>query len=121
MRKNAVVIVIKRDTLMVHELTKKNLAELVETSKKPVIIDFFAAWCGPCMQIKPLFAQLAEELHESYTFVKLNVDEERDLAIQYGVTSLPTLLFIKNNTLQGREVGYMNKDTLRAKITQYLG
>jgi thioredoxin 1 len=106
---------------MVTELTKKNLAELVEKSAKPVVVDVFAPWCGPCLQMAPLFEQLAEELGGTYTFLQLNVDEERELAIQYSVTSIPTFLFIHNNTVVGRETGYMSKETLATKIQEHLG
>ncbi len=106
---------------MVAELTKKNIAEIIEKSTKPVIIDVFAPWCGPCLQMAPAFEQLAEELGAHYTFVKLNVDEERDLAMHYSVTSIPTFIFIKNNNIIGRETGYMPKETLAAKIKEYCG
>lgn len=104
---------------MIHELTKKNATDIVEKSEK-LIIDIFASWCGPCLQMKPLFSQLANELSPNYTFASLNVDEERDLAIQYGITSIPTFLFFKNGTLVGRETGYMSKDDLHAKIKSHL-
>jgi thioredoxin 1 len=106
---------------MVHDLTKKNVAELIENQSKPVIVDVFAAWCGPCTQMKPIFKQLATELAHSHLFAQLNVDEERDLAIQYSVTSIPTFLFIRKNAIVGRETGYMTRDDLKAKITEYLG
>lgn len=106
---------------MVAELTKKNISELIEQAAKPVVIDVFAPWCGPCLQMAPTFEQLADELSNRYDFVKLNVDEERDLAIQYSVTSIPTFIFIKENTVIGRETGYMSKDALAAKIREYLG
>jgi len=105
---------------MVHDLTKKNVADLVENQSKPVIIDVFASWCGPCMQMKPIFKQLAAESADAYIFAQLNVDEERDLAIQYSVTSIPTFIFIQNNNIVGREVGYMSKEDLKKKITEHL-
>ena len=70
--------------------------------------------------MKPIFEQLSEELSGSYVFLSLNVDEERDLAIQYTVTSIPTFLFIRDNKVVGREMGYIPKDTLRVKIEEYL-
>lgn len=106
---------------MVHELTKKNSGDLVERAQLPVVIDVSAPWCGPCVQMKPIFEQLSEELGGSYSFLGLNVDEERDIAIQYSVTSIPTFLFFKEGKLVGREMGYMAKDKLHAKIKEYLG
>jgi len=95
--------------------------DLIVSATKPVIVDVFAPWCGPCMQVKPIFAQLAAELEQSYIFAQLNVDEERELAIQYSITSIPTFLFIKNNKVVGKETGYMGKETLKEKISAYLG
>ncbi len=106
---------------MIVTLTKQNAKEVIEQAKKPVVIDIFATWCGPCMLIKPHFEQLAEELGDTYTFAELNVDESRDLAISYNVTSVPTFLFIKNNEVVGRQVGYLPKEDLKARIEEYLG
>jgi thioredoxin 1 len=106
---------------MIHDLTKATLATLIEKSDKPVVVKVFAPWCGPCMQMKPFFKDIAAELSDTYTFTQLNVDEERDLAIQYGITVIPTILFIKNNEIQGREVGYLGKDAFIKKIHEYLG
>lgn len=109
----------KSGEIMVHELTRKNITEIVEKSEK-LIIDVFASWCGPCMQMKPIFSQLAQESQGQYAYASLNVDEERDLAIQYGITSIPTFLFFKKGALVGRETGYFNKEDLQAKIKSYL-
>lgn len=106
---------------MVQELSKKNIQELVEKSAKPVIIDVSSSWCAPCIKMKPIFEQLSEELEATYAFLSLNVDEERDLAIQYTVTSIPTFLFIRDNVIIGREIGFINKEQLRSKIQEYLG
>jgi thioredoxin 1 len=106
---------------MVISLTKDNVKDVVEQATKPVIIDIFATWCGPCQYMKPIFHQLSEELSNSYTFAELNVDEARDLAVNYNVTSVPTFLFVKNNKVEGRETGYMSKDDLKTKIKEYLG
>jgi thioredoxin 1 len=106
---------------MIVNLTKHNVQETVQQKNKPVIVDVFATWCGPCLQMKPYFEQLATELGDTYIFAELNVDESRELAISYNVTSVPTFIFIKNNTVVGREVGYMPKEDLKAKIEEYLG
>jgi thioredoxin 1 len=105
---------------MVTTITKENIASLMEESaKKPMIIDVFALWCGPCMSMKPSYDQLAQELGETYTFAELNVDHARDVAISFNVTSVPTFIFIKNKTVVGREVGYMPKDDLKNLIKRY--
>lgn len=106
---------------MITSLTKDTIKQEVEDSIKPVVIDVFASWCGPCQQMKPSFEQLAKELGDTYNFVQLNVDEARELAIHYGITSVPTFIFIKNNEVLGKETGYMSKEDLKSKIKEYLG
>ena len=106
---------------MVIKLTKDNFKQEVELSEMPIIIDVSAAWCGPCQQMKPIFEKTAQALSATYKFIELNVDESRDLAIHYGVTSVPTFIFIKNGTIMGKERGYMPQDELTSKINQYLG
>ena len=106
---------------MIITLTKNNIAEIVEKATKPVVIDVFATWCGPCMMMKPHFEQLAQELSEHYIFAEINVDESRELAINFNVTSVPTFIFMKNNTIIGREVGYLPKEEFKKRIENYLG
>lgn len=106
---------------MVVTLTKHNVKEIVDQTEKPVVVDIFATWCGPCMLIKPHFEQLAEELSDKYIFAELNVDESRDVAISFNVTSVPTFIFIKNKNVVGRQIGYLPKDDLKARIEEYLG
>jgi len=105
---------------MIINLTKQNQQE-VEAGQKPVIIDVFATWCGPCMEMKPIFEDLADKLGDKYTFAELNVDEARELAIHYGVTSVPAFIFIKQGKIQGKEIGYMAREDLLEKINEYLG
>ena len=87
----------------------------------PVVIDVFASWCGPCQQVAPIFDELAKELAGQYKLVKINIDEERDLAIKYNVSSIPTFLFFKKGEVIGKEMGYMSKDDLAKKIKELLG
>ena len=105
---------------MVINLTKDNFEQEVENSTKPVVIDVSATWCGPCQQMKPIFEQTAQDLSDTYKFAELNVDESRELAIKYGVTSVPTFIFIKDGEIKGKERGYMPQDELKAKIQEYL-
>lgn len=106
---------------MVITITKNNYDEVVVHSPKPVIIDISATWCGPCQQVKPIFEHLAQELGDQYTFCEVNVDEARDIAIKFGVTSVPTFIFMKDGALKGKERGYMTQDDFKAKIKQHLG
>lgn len=98
-----------------------NFDQEVLKSGIPVVVDVYASWCGPCRQMMPLFEELAKELAGIYNLVKLNIDEERDLAIQYNVSSIPTLLFFKDGKMVAKETGYMGKDVLKGKIENLLG
>ena len=77
--------------------------------------------CGPGQQMKPIFEQLAKELGASYKFVELNVDESRELAIKFNISSVPTFIFMHENKIKGIERGYMPAAELKAKISEYLG
>ena len=102
-------------------VTTQNFEAEVKNSSIPVVIDMYATWCGPCKMMAPVFEQLSKDMAEQYKLVKVNIDEERDLAIQYSVSSIPTLLFLKDGKLVAKETGYMNKDALIAKIAAHLG
>lgn len=97
-------------------ITKENFEQEIVQSKLPVIIDVFATWCGPCQQMMPIFHELEQEIGARYKFAKINVDEARELSIQYGVTSVPTFIFIKDNQVKAKETGYMSKEELIEKI-----
>ncbi len=100
---------------MAISVTKENFDTEVLKSNKPVIIDVFASWCGPCQQMMPIIEELEQE-HANFKFVTLNVDEARELSIKYGVISVPTFLFIKNGEVVGKETGYMSKDQFTEKM-----
>ncbi len=100
-------------------LNNQNLEQVVEKSTKPVIIDVFATWCGPCKYMAPILDELEEELGDKYTFAKFNVEESRDLAIKYGVTSFPTFIFIKDNKVIGKVIGARSKEDFQDKIELY--
>jgi len=102
-------------------ITEENHKKEVEESTKPVVLDVYAPWCGPCQHMTPIFEELEKEMGDTYTFAKINVDEARELSIKYGVSSVPTFVFIKNNEVKGKETGYMSKDDLKAKIESMLG
>ena len=87
------------------------LSFFIQTAEKPVIIDFWATWCDPCMKMKPIFEQLANELKEQYLFVSVNIDEGQQIAKKYGVTSIPTFKIIKNSTVIGNFMGYTAKES----------
>ncbi|MCL4361524.1 thioredoxin [Candidatus Dependentiae bacterium] len=99
-------------------VTKQNFEEVIKKATKPVVLDAFATWCGPCMYMMPIVEELEQEFGNKYIFAKLNVDESRDIAISYQVSSVPTFVFIKNNQVVDKVVGSMSKDALKAKIEQ---
>ncbi len=96
-------------------VTEENFEKEVLQESKPVIVDVYATWCGPCQQMEPIFEELEKEMTD-YKFTKLNVDEARDLSIKYGVISVPTFLFMKNGEVKGKETGYKSKDDLKTAI-----
>ena len=101
-------------------ITDANAKELI-ASGKPVIIDFWATWCGPCMAMSPLIDELAKEYEGQVIIGKYNVDEESDLSAEYRIMSIPTLLFFKDGQKTDiRLAGSQNRATLEAKIKELL-
>ena len=97
-----------------------NFKSEVLESQKPVLVDFWAAWCGPCMMLGPVLDKVAEKLKDKLKIVKLNVDENQPLAAEYQVMSIPCLVLYKNGKEAGRVVGFMNEGALEEKITSLL-
>ncbi len=95
--------------------TNTNFSELIQDSKL-VIVDFWATWCGPCRMISPILDELEEEMADQITVVKVNVDDADEIAAQYRIMSIPTLLFIKNGQIVDKTVGAMPKPALAEKI-----
>ena len=95
-------------------VTKDNFAA-VTAENDLVLLDFWAVWCGPCKMIAPLLTQIAEE-REDVVIGKVDVDSEMELAMQFGVSSIPTLVVIKNGQPTGKAVGYMPKEKILALL-----
>ena len=100
---------------MAVKLTKDNFNEMVLNSDKPVLVDFWATWCGPCQMISPIIEQLSQE-NTSFTVSKVNVDEEPELATKFGITAIPTLLVFKNGKLAAQKVGFISKPEIEAML-----
>ncbi len=94
-------------------INKNNFVEEVMNSEKPVLVDFWASWCGPCRMVIPVVEKIAEEYPE-YKVVKVNVDEEPELAAQFGVMSIPSLMVFKNGEVINKSVGAKNKQQILA-------
>ena len=92
-------------------ITKDNFKELVLNSAKPVLLDFWAVWCGPCRMVAPIVEQIASE-REDIVVGKINVDEEMELAVRFGIVSIPTLVIMKNGEMANKAVGYMPKEKI---------
>ena len=95
--------------------TNTNFTELLQDSKL-VIIDFWATWCGPCRMLSPILDELEEEMADKISVVKVNVDDADEIAAQYRIMSIPTLLFFKNGQVVDKTVGAMPKPALAEKI-----
>lgn len=105
---------------MAQKFTDENVNEII-ASGKPVVIDFWATWCGPCMAMSPVVDKMAEEFAGRVEIGKYNVDEEDELSARYRIMSIPTILFFKNGEKTDiRLVGSQSEATLRAKIEELL-
>lgn len=102
---------------MEYKFTKENFSEEVLKSDVPVLVDFYADWCGPCKMVGPLVAQIADE-HDDVAVVKVNVDDEMELAEKFGVASIPTIILFKDGKEAKKNIGAMSKAQLEEFISE---
>ena len=105
---------------MEYKFTSADFEKEVLQSDKPVLVDFFADWCGPCKMMAPVVEQLAEELEGKAMVGKLNIDENMDIAEKYRVMNIPTFLIFKDGQEKERIVGAVSKNELKNKLEQTL-
>lgn len=108
---NTDIIEEKEENTMVLEVSSNNFEEEVLKSEKPVLVDFYADWCGPCKMLSPIVEEVAKEI-DSVKVCRINIDENEDLAVEYGIMSIPTLVVIKNGKETNRTVGVVGKDDI---------
>ncbi|NLC68522.1 MAG: thioredoxin [Clostridiaceae bacterium] len=102
------------------ELTKDSFEQEVMNSKGLVLVDFWAAWCGPCRMVAPVIDQLADEFQDKLVVAKVNVDDEGELATRFRIMSIPTIILFKDGEIAERLIGVRTKDEFKSVIDKYL-
>ena len=97
---------------MALEITDANFEEVVLKSSQPVLVDFWAEWCGPCKQLAPRVEEAAQQYGEQIKVCKVDIEEHRDLAVQYGIRSIPSLIIFKSGEVSGVQVGALTQEQL---------
>ena len=105
---------------MALKLTDSNFQSTVLDSDKLSMVDFWAVWCGPCLAVAPIVEKLAEEYEGKVVIGKVDVDNNPEVALQYGIRSIPTILFIKDGKVVDKQVGAVPKNVLEQKIQKHL-
>jgi thioredoxin 1 len=105
---------------MTLEITDKDFQEKVLESDIPVLVDFWAAWCGPCRMVGPIIDELNAEYEGKAVIAKMDVDQNQEFAAKYGVRNIPTVLFFKNGEMVNRQVGVAQKETYKEAIDSLL-
>jgi len=102
------------------ELTDADFDEVIHNSEVPVLVDFWAPWCAPCKMIAPVMKEIADELADEVKICRLNTDEGRDSAIEFGIQAIPTIILFKDGQMQKKWVGLTSKKNLSEAIEELL-
>ncbi len=106
---------------MALEITDSNFAEVAMNSDKPVMIDFWAEWCGPCRMVSPIVEEMANDYDGKAVIGKVNVDENPDISAKFGIRNIPTILFLKGGQVVDKSVGAVPKNVLTEKMEALIG
>jgi len=105
---------------MALEFTDENFEELALKSDKPVLVDFWAEWCGPCRMVTPIVEELSKDYEGTAIVGKVNVDNNNEISAKFGIRNIPTILFIKNGEVVDKQVGAVQKSVLAEKLDKLL-
>lgn len=105
---------------MALEITDANFEELVLKSNKPVLVDFWAEWCGPCRMVGPVVEEISKEYADTAVVGKVNVDNNPGISMKYGIRNIPALLYFKNGEIVDKQIGAVPKSVLAGKLDKQL-
>lgn len=105
---------------MALEITDSNFDELVLKSDKPVLVDFWAEWCGPCRMVGPVVEEISKEFDGTAVVGKVDVDKNSEISVKYGIRNIPTLLYFKNGQVVDKQVGVASKNALISKLQAHM-